>query len=684
MFGTRVSVEPGGRASTIAGLLLAVVVTLAAPHARSQALLDMPQYQQLKAAWSEVRSDLESGAWEEAAGQIHHLVSIRTDLGLPNAYVLSAALLQAAHAAADADDTVAATKLAAAAASLSPDMAGARFEEASLLFASTPFGVGDQLKSMRLAVEALPHDLGTTFALMGNTASALLHGLIVLVLLFALAMVVRYWTPWAFDLTRLLPAGVTQFQGTLLLATLLVAPFFLGLGALTTVVVWVAIAAFYMRTLERVVSLLLLASMATLPFLASYSVRAVRFAGTPEAVLERCNNSLCSVRDRQRLARMAKTTEFQFDANYTLALQEKRSQATERSSYSDAMKRLNMALKAEDRPEGLVLMGTLLYLEALAKCNSVLREDAGAKDDFEARLRNAVDSFKRAAKADPNSVPANYNAGALLRQLGNPSDAENFENKVTELDAPAGNRFTTDVARDNNKTACQMSNLGNRHLMDARLSSASLRESAMAREATADSLLMPLAGALTGRLGPRGVGLAAAVGAVLVFLLLLAGGLLPVSRHCVVCHGVADPNTRVDADRGASVCKECVQADVHRGISDAKETWTRDQKIQADAFKRARAQRWVTWFLPGFGQVLRGAPVRGVLFTTLVFASLIVGFGLHQIIVDARQPATVGSGRMFLFGSVAVVAYLVALFDAHAARSDVGSSKKVASGGKGK
>ncbi len=685
MFGTGATVNLGGRvlrpgrafSPTPRRFLFALLlVALSGPSASAEALLDMTQYQRLKAAWSEARHALDNHAWEEAVGQTRYLVGVRTDLGLPNAYELSAALLQAAQEALGEDNAAAAVKLAAASGSLSPDMAAARFEEASLLFSAAPFGVSDQLKAMRGALETLPDDLGATFALMGNTASALLHILILLLLAFALAMVVRYRAPWAHDVTRMLPAGVTRLHGTVLLFTILVAPFLLGLGLLSAVILWLLGAALYQQALERVVTIVLLAALAAVPYLTSYSVRAVRYAGTPQAALERCSRSMCSAADRRRLEEAARTSTVRFAAHYTLALQDKRSQAADGGSFSKVNKRLQAALKVQNRAESQILLGTIQYLEALTGCDSVLREEPGAQDTFDARLSKAIDRFREAATLDDTSVAAHYNAMVLLRQLSLDAQADHHASKAAALDGAEVARFSADVARNNNLARCQMANLGNRHLMEPRWSAAELRDAVMAEDAPADSLLLPFAEALTGRMGPQLVGATAAGAAVLVFLLLLAGRLVRVSRHCAVCFGVADPGTRVDAHRGASVCSACVQADVHRGISDAKETWTRDQTIQQGAIKRSRNQRLVTWFLPGFGQLLRGAPVRGVVFMTLVFASLFVGLGLHQLILDPRQPAAVGSGRMFFFGTVAFIAYLIALFDAHATRARPAFAKK--------
>ena len=54
-------------------------------------------YAPLRSAWREVHADLERKAWAEAAGQVERLVSIRTELGLPNLYELSSALLYGAR-----------------------------------------------------------------------------------------------------------------------------------------------------------------------------------------------------------------------------------------------------------------------------------------------------------------------------------------------------------------------------------------------------------------------------------------------------------------------------------------------------------------------------------------------------------------------------------------------------------
>jgi tetratricopeptide (TPR) repeat protein len=413
--------------------------------------------------------------------------------------------------------------------------------------------------------------------------------------------------------------------------------------------------------------MVLLALIGGLPLANGQLIAAMSYAGSPQAVLYRCNHSMCSREDRNALRRWLDDEALRPAAAFTLALVSKRREGSGRGAFSEAKRMARTAYAHGETPQTDVLLGNLSYGEALEHCPGVRDEDTTSVVRFEKRLEAALEHWRLALEAAPTEVAALYNSSVVLRQLGNDDEADRLLEQATSVSPEEVTRYGRDVAKDNNRVRCQRAAIVNRHLMDPTLPTAGMRADVMAANVPRDGLVLTFAGLFTGRLGVRAVGMIGYAAAGLTLLLWLLGSLMSLSRSCTKCHDIADPSNRLDLGTRA-VCGDCLLADVNRGIGDAKEQWARDQKIHAETLRRGRTPRILTWFLPGFGHLLRGAPVRGLLILALVFGCLLVGSGLNAVVHDPRQPLGVGSGRLFLFGAIAAVTYLLALIDAHTAK----------------
>lgn len=638
------------------------------PAASNAPLLSPAEYKDLEAAWREVRSDLARQAWAEAAGRHQHLVDIRRDLGLPNVYALSGVLLKAARDASDEGGADAAEDLVAAAVALSPDMSSGHFERARVVFERDAFAVSDQIRAIRTGFERLGDDLAGWMGFFGNSISAATWLLIGVLTLFALAMLLRHWRTAIHDVRRMLPAGVTPLQAGLLLGLVMVAPFFAGFGLVATGVVWLALTSIYQRPMERVASLLLVVALAGLPTATAYVVRALSADASSEAVVQRCNASACAASDRRRLERWAKSGDNAYEAHFTLGLVARRAAAAAGAGrFETAREHLVAASRLKDTPEVHAELGHVTYLEALGDCTEIEFDSAEAIGRYEGRLNAALEHWKKALALEADHLPSLYNAGVVSAQLGNEQDAGRYSGRALELEPERVATWNRDVAKDNNVTRCALKQQ-NRHLMSATISPSKLREGLMAAQVPNDGIVIPFSGLFTGRLAVKTLSIIGLAAAALILLLWFMVAAIKPSRACRECGAVAGPRERLDVGR-TSICEECILADINRGIVDAKVQWIREQRIHDRQSRRARTPRLVTWILPGFGHLLRGAPIRGVIIMVLVFGSLLVGFGLTTVVEDYRQPHDVGTGRVFLFGLIAGITYLLALIDAHTGRS---------------
>ncbi len=636
---------------------------------RRRPLLALPDYAPLGTAWSEIQSDLRRQAWTEAAGQVHHVVSIRDDLGLPNLFPLSSALLHAAAAAREAGASDAAASLAAAAVKLSPAMAAARFEEAAVAFDKAPFGVAPQLRALREGAATVPGDLSMSTQLAANGATVPLFVTIFLLGMFALATVLRYRAVWTHDIRRLLPPGVNSFQASVVLATLLLAPLLAGLGALGTAALWLVGTALYQHTGERFVSVLLLGGLGLAPWTTTVQVRGMVAPASEEMAIYRCNQSLCSAADRATLTRLAADPgPLRGDAAFTLALVGKRAAAPGGAGYAEPARLARLAAAEAGTPQTLVLQGNMHYAEALRHCPGVRQEDGAEALAFEEEVQEAMASWEAALAKAPENTEALYNRGIALIQLHKEEPGEASLDKARRTAPQRVAEFERSVSKEDNRTRCVVGAQVNRQLMDPTLPTRQLRRRVLRRGVPHDGIVVPFAGLFLGRLSVPLLGLFGLGGAVLVVLLWVLGGTLSTSRICRNCLGIAAPETRLDLGHEA-VCVSCLLGEINRGIGDAKEQWAREQRVHKEVQRRERMARLVTFALPGLGQLLRGRPLRGTFFMGTVFLAVILGAGLNEVSVDPHVPVAPGLGRIFLAASVGGVIYLLALLDAHSGRS---------------
>ncbi|MCB9730513.1 MAG: hypothetical protein H6746_18730 [Deltaproteobacteria bacterium] len=626
-----------------------------------------PDYALLDAAWREVLGDLGRGAWSEAAGRQSRVIELGRDLGLPNLPQLSAVLLRAADDAARDGAVDGAESLASAAVTLSPDLVAPRVEKTRYLFQRTPFALATQIREIRRAFENLRVDLPALLAFAGNAVTATSWVIILLLVAFAFAMVLRYFRFAASDLRRLLPRGVTQAQTSLLLFVLLLAPFFAGLGVLCTAGVWLCATALYQRTAERVATVILVVGMAALPRLSTDVLRALSFPATAAATIDRCATGPCTLEEEAEVVTYANTHRHAFESNFTAALtlaRDGRLDATERAR---AESYARTALELTPGPEILTLRGNLAYFGALEHCGGARMGLPKASAQVEASFRDAIASWEQARALEPSYLPATYNAAVTHLQLGDEAEGQSLLESALALDPSAVATWNKEFAREQNLLRCRETELPARHLMPPRLPTDGLLNDVFAEDLPAVGLIVPYAELVTARIGVRGV-LAVAIATLVICLLMwtLSRTIRP-SRPCRECDAVADPRTRLDLG-ARSICERCLLTDIRRSFADPKEQWFRDKERELARARSARRARWLSWFLPGIAQLLRGAPLRGLLFLGLMLACGIAGLALNVVVDDPVSPSGIGAGRLAFFGTIAALTWLVSVIDAHSAR----------------
>lgn len=631
-------------------------------------LLDRPEYALLQAAWRETVADLRRDAWSEAAGRQSRVIELSRDLGLPNLPQFSSVLLRAADAAAKGGAVDDAESLASAAVAVSPELTSPRVEKTRYLFQRTPFAVATQIREIRRAFENLGSDLPALLAVSANGITAATWVIILLLIAFATAQVVRYFRFAAGDLRRVLPRGVTQAQTSLLLVVLLAAPFFAGLGVLCTVGVWLCATALYQRPTERVTTVVLVLAMAALPRLSTDVVRALTFPATPAATISRCATGPCTVEEERRVIGYANIGRHSFHSHFTAALIVARDGQLDEREQARAESYARIAADLAPGPESLTLQANLAYFAGIARCTGVRLGTPNAEPQVEASFREAIAGWKKARDLDGEYLPAIYNAAVTHLQLGDEAEGQRLlETALAQAPAEVS-RWNKEVAHEENLLRCRQTDTPARHVMPPRLPTSGLLADVLDADASTASLIVPFSELVTGRVGTRGV-LAVAIATLLLALLawVLNRAVRP-TRACRECHAVADPRTRLDLG-ATSICERCMLTEIRRSFADPKEKWFRDKELELSRARRARSARWLSWFLPGAAQFLRGAPLRGMLFSAMTLSSVIAGLALNVVVRDPAGATGVGGGRLAIFGAIALLAWLASVIDAHSSRS---------------
>jgi tetratricopeptide (TPR) repeat protein len=635
-------------------------------------ILDEPAYTSLQTAWREVQADLDRHAWVEATGRLSYLVDLRTDLGLPNLAEFSSVLMRAAEDASATGAYDAATALAEAAAVLSPDLVSAHLAVTRHRFDSAPLGLTATIRSLRNALEKLDLDLSGYVSLVGNAATLGLDLIILLSLMLAVALYLRYSRYAASDIRRILPPGVTLMQASVLLFIALIAPFLVGLGLLVTIVVWLVAFASYLRPTERIAALLIVLAIASTPAMTRKTVQAMTYAAQPASVLHRCNTGVCGADDRSLLKQWMADGVYSQQSHYVLALTLLRQAGTkgDKESYELAQRYAQAAHDLRATPETFTLLGNLAYMRGTRHCAGLREGAAGINDRIGRAQRDAVGFWKEAIaktrRGGPPNVPALYNSSVALTQLGEHSEADPLLERAMKADHEHVLMWTKTISRDGaNLVSCKLGLFANRQVMLPQLPTAGLRYSVMNEPVPADGLLVPFSSLVTGRMGTGFIGLMGLLGAAAMLLLWMLAKVLRPTLPCTECDAPAVPSTRLETHDGP-VCGRCVESDVRRAFVDAKKQWVHEQQVQLTAARRAQRARLLTWVLPGFGHLLRGKVLRGICFLAITLGCLFIGIDLHSLVDDPYAPLQTSLARALAFALPGGVAYILAVIDAHA------------------
>ncbi len=614
----------------------------------------------LRKYWKRFVEHFDAGRIPEALVELEALREARMDAGFRNLPSVSMTLVLMSRELLQRSPPEAslAMQLLDAARSLSPDVPELHGEQARVLYetgsGSTTEAFHGYFKEFLSSLEYLPSSYGV---ILGSVSAVWLSGLL-LMLVFSLALLVRYLKLFGHDLFHLLHLRVTKLQSTLFAGLLVMVPLFLGWGVVPTVVVCWVVLWFYMGRTERVLAAFLLVFVGAWPVLQRATVNIARGVEGPEAPVFRCFYEECSTEDLQRLDAESTASNPSAEAAYVLALVKYRAAWVDPELLPARHNWLATLISASDPPDPRLklLLGNIALQIASNRC-VMSRGDVAAGQEY---FDEARALYGEVMVSTPTLWEPHYNMAKLLSILNQPTDAQKYLKAASERSASGvvakGNSSNTAA------TGCFSEFSYNRELA---VPEPDLRLLANRTWAGRSDRLPIAHEALLGNLPPAmcyGLGLAG----VFLWLLqaLLASWAKPSSR-CTKCHGVRCVRCREELAL-MTICDECLRYKMRGGYVDPKEIWYRDQAIEVRKKWVHRAEVFAGILVPGFGQFLQGRAMRGLLFLGGIAVICGLVFLAPSVAEVASAPRVPADHNLLgvIFGSVLAAAlYLWSLLD---------------------
>jgi len=636
----------------------------AQPERALRRSLDQPMFDAVLSMWKNCHHDFEARRYPDLLVDLGNLKALKAATGVPNLSPIARALLRLAlQVAEDPDNAELAPKLAGHAQTMAPDLPATWLVTSQLSSgASGPVSPGDSLRAFFQWVGATRRHLPSLLQAVSKASFIWLLSTLLAATLFSVLLLVRYIKLLANDLWHVLPPGAAGWQKIVLGTLMLLVPFLLDLGVVILFLAWWLFFWVYMNRGERLAALLCLALLATWPFAGRMFAAGVTPPDAPELTIARCSYEVCSTEDVSRLEAWHASGVEDDRIPYTLALASWRRGAFDPLALDDVLVYLSR-IRDDGDPETLVrarvLKANAFFAKGLARC-AASRGDitAGAQEFQEA------DNLYRQSLDLRETVEGLYNRGRALAYRNQPGDGEQLIARARAMDT----RRILDIEEVSQFSGQQEFLCGqhfnhNRELLVPLVPVDDLFL-ALVRAQPPDQLLgfhHQILGPLPLDRVPHIAG-----GSALVLLILgLALRSLRASGHCVRCGAVSDPKARPELAQ-SGICETCLFYRIRGSFVDPKEIWRRDKGIELGQRLRLRIERGLSFLLPGTGQMLRGRPVRGMLFFGLVFLP-ILGFVVSDPLMGNLPGIETSVGmplvQIIAFGLVSLVGYLLTLLD---------------------
>ena len=634
--------------------------------------LDGPGTGEVIKIWQNCVHFYSAGKYSDLLVELDKLKQARLDAGIRNLTSVSSALIFmsgriADRSSADYDVALDVSKYATA---LSPEVPDFYFLRSNMVWSFDKGQVGEYAGEYFLGLKATFKFLPSLHGfLLGGTGIVWLVGLVVM-MLYSVILLYRRLALFAHDAGHLLPRSLSRIQLNLIGLILMFVPFLVDLGLVPLFALWWVCLWAYQSKHERIVTVIMILFVYLWPIMNSVFTNSVTFSTSAAEKSYACFYQPCGTGALHDLQREVDSGNDDGTALYALASAHFRGAMTSTNELETAQvlyRQGSRAVSGELQRDFLTGLGNVYFVQGMKRCNrSRGKIDAGL-DEFQ----DARKHYDKALDIDPRYWPAHYNRARVLSLLAVDEDADHALLTAKHL----GPEQVAALERSSvvqKKDECSETFNANRELALPALQLPLLREGRGDDDESAAYTRLPAGHALL--IGPLEVWMLSllATGVLLCIIgLTVLGRWMRPSTRCLKCGEISCVRCRPELS-GTGLCNQCVYYKIRSSYVDPKETWLREKRIENRHRARRKVEALLTFILPGAGHMLRGRPVRGVIFMTLM-GSALAGIFLFQPIVGLAAWPTMTLAQTSVVGTafwslVAFVVYFLSLLDIHSWR----------------
>jgi tetratricopeptide (TPR) repeat protein len=553
------------------------------PSDRSAASLDggAVEKEKIKKDWFDHREFLGKGEWEKSKERLEKIYQWKLDQGIRNHYYYSLALLRESQQLTQGEPAVA--ELLNYAEKMAPDFSGVSSARARWLWSQIPGSWQNGTRAVWAWFQGIWRSFCTpeeALPQIANLSLGILLSFILTFLAFALSLLFRYYSLLAHHVKHLVWLDISSIPLFALTLLFLFSPFFLGLGWMWVLTLWILVFWVYQGRSDRRAAVVLLFLLLLLPTgIRCYSsfLLSLNSNGVPEIL--QASTGVWNGELYQRLSSMNRADPRDLDILQALGLVEKRM-----GKFSAAEGRF-LKMAELDPPRSGSPLNNL--------GNIYLVTD---------RLDQAMEAYQKAAQLEPARGEAHYNLGQayLLKLRMKEAEAE-FERAKSLQPGPIS--YYTGIS----------SRHPNRLVIDRTIDLSEIWRRILAptseRDKTAKGLWSMLWGGVPLQYGEMALGA--------LFLLLgmvhLGSRRLSYIRICERCGNVICSRCSHSRVIGTQ-CVQCLNSFVPHTSVDP-------EVVRKKRAAVARYRSWQTFFpqrislfLPGGGHLIRGYTKEGILY----------------------------------------------------------------------
>jgi len=581
--------------------------------------------------WETARTLLMNDGFQGSTGFLAALRSAQVDAGIPSLPGPSIVVARAAWRAISEGNDATGLSLARTAVELAPDLPGGHLAAAwgGIFVLGNPWSV--VVTDFGAGMGRLWQHLPARVLLLEEFLSTFQACLLVILLFFTLAVAFRYIRHVAMDLRVRLPAGLHLTQVVMFVAIALASPVVMGVGLLPSALLWLIVFHAYMGRTERVLSVLLVLGVATLPWTQSVISNLRNVPGGWIGAAAACAGSPCGAERLEELEEVARKGESP-EALIVLAHHHHWASRSDAPTLKRGEIHVSRGAQMLAYDPGLaVLQGNHEFAIAGTLC--ALDPDAAQK-----RLEDARGWYAKALERDPDQLSALYNASVLARLLGSKERANALYVRAQRVDDGRLTQFEREVVPERPLGSCPSGFNPARRLLTPPFEEDALLDGVRWFEADSKvRSVLPGAALVLGILSVEAIPIVAGAWIALAVLLLGMWRVNAMCWSCDRCGRVTSAKEHPELE-GVAICEICLLERLRGTRNDPRHAWLRNRRIRVARERRRTWTRLVSGVIPGGGHLLRGRALRGAM-----WLALFVG-----LILLALTPPSVMDGGLYL------------------------------------